>query len=345
MNELYEIKDIAYKNSMKRTIINYIFSIDGKKQYNLFNNIKKDILENNIYDNLKLNKINYIDEIKSCIIDKNCNKIFMFININNLTPILYKGKPKNVKINIINEGYNSKKIEYHILNNETSFDQYILKKKNKKGFRIKLLNEQCTENYKKMYKNTYYEIENTYDNITKNLITHYKLILQLDNDKIITEGRLLLPNSISISLKNRSRIIIYANHIQVIVSKQKNETLDTFNNQIKDIMLYFKIIYELYCLENIYLDDIFNLRLYCDFHLFDSSLIYPINTNNKQIRFFGKGKLNIQSIHNVNDIINIVNEIKIIKNKSITIYKKLMNIDPFNSNIEDIYDLIDKEIL
>ncbi|AAG02797.1 DNA-directed RNA polymerase beta chain [Betaentomopoxvirus amoorei] len=348
MEELYSLINYAYSNDIKRTIVNFRFSIDNKIYKNLFSNFREDIIINNEYSSTKLNNIKNIVEVRCCYKNKN------IINLSLINPEIYKNiininnknnKKKCININAIKENENTQYLKYYLNNCNTSFDSFIKKKKEKKKTLIKLFNNDNVHNISNNTNHTrYYEIESEYNNLTSEVTIKYKIILEIINEKIITEGRLLLPNSISITVSNRSRIILYDNNkIQIILSKDKSENnMQDFNNICSNILKTFFSITKEYTNNEINEKHIKSLSIHCDFNYTNSILKYPIFFEDKKIRFFGKNKISIKSITSKSKLEKIYTYIE----KNICniqkLYDDIDNCDPINDPIDDINTLVNK---
>ncbi|BAO49550.1 DNA-directed RNA polymerase beta chain [Alphaentomopoxvirus acuprea] len=342
MDELYKIIKLASDNDLCRTIVNFRFSIDRDTHSKLYNNIQLDLINNNNYINLLFNKISNIREIRACFKTKKNNNSITFINPNYYYVNTKSTKDKNLHVNIIHNGINTNLLHDYLNYACTSFDSFIKKKKFKKKTLIKLFNANHVNSYS-MTQTRYHIIESKFDMDAKESHVKFKLILELDNEKIITQGRLLLPNSIGITLSNRSRIILYNNYkIQIILSKGKNETFTKFveftNNVLNTcfdiINIYTNILYTSNIIKDLYIN--------CDFNYRSDKFKYPVFFNNKHIRFFGKNKINIKTITNYDTINNILISIKNIEQELQYVYNNLESINPFDSNITDINYVINE---
>ncbi|CCU55716.1 VITF-3 45kda subunit (Cop-A23R) [Choristoneura biennis entomopoxvirus] len=348
MDNLYYLVNYAYDNNMKRTIVNFRFSINDNIYKKLFKNFRKDIINNDEYHKIKLNNIQNITEVRCCYKNKN------IINLSLINPKIYnniiknnnRNKKKCININIIKENENTNNLKYYLENCNTSFDSFIKKKKEKKKTLIKLFNnDNNTYNISNDTNYTrYYQIQSEYNNITSEVTIRYKIILEIFNEKIITEGRLLLPNSISITVSNRSRIILYDNNkIQIILSKNKSEyNIEDFGKICSEILeIFFKITKEY---TKITINDTFinSLSIHCDFNYINYILKYPIFFEDKKIRFFGKNKISIKSITSKDKLEKIYMYIKKNIYKMQKLYDEIDNCDPVSDSIDSINTLVNK---
>lgn len=292
MEDLYSLIEYAYDNDINRTIVNFRFSIDKNVYKDLFKNFRTDIICNDEYSKTKLNNIKDIIEVKCCYKKRNIINLSLInpLIYNNLDILINNKKKKSIDINIIKYNENSDKLKNYLENYKSSFDSFIKKKKEKKKTLIRLFNnDNGIYNISNESNRTqYYKTESEYNNITSEVTIKYKIILEIYKEKIITEGRLLLPNSISISTSNRSRIILYDNNkIQIILSKNKREnSTEDFKNVCSEILYIFFDIVKEYTGNIIDESKISSLKIHCDFNYKNCILTYPIFFNNTNIRFF-----------------------------------------------------------
>ncbi|CCU56312.1 VITF-3 45kda subunit (Cop-A23R) [Mythimna separata entomopoxvirus 'L'] len=344
MDDLDSLIYYAYNNNIKRTIVNFRFNIDYFIYEQTFNKFRNDIINNDEYEKTKVNNVSDIIEIRCCYKNKN------IVTLSLINPIIYKNTTNNVnkkkymKLNIIKKNKNTDRLKWYLETCNTSFDSFIKKKKEKKKTLIRLFNN--INNIQGISNETnftqYYETKTEYNNITAESTIKYKIILEVIKEKIVTEGRLLLPNSISITIFNKSRIILYAkNKIQIILSKNKCEdNIDDFrNNYIKILQVFFDLVKE-YSNYTIDSDYIKSLEIHCDFNYTDTIFKYPIFFKNNKIRFFGKNKITIKSITSKHKLEEIHKYINNNKHNIIKLYNEIDNCDPVNDPIDKITELI-----
>jgi len=345
LNELFETINLSIENNFNRTITNLRVQF-VKPDINtiLYNEIKSDIKMHNRYINTKLSNIKSISEIKLCITSKHSNKIITFINPNNIKcePVTYI---KNIDVIISQHGINSDILKNHLLKNKTSFDSYIKKKKNKNKKSIKLL--------KSTRHDSYAIINNRYNisEISKCAKTHEiniksMIIFEIYEDKIISAGRMLLPNSICILLNNNVRLIIYKHNdkLQLLLPKQKNNNMETFKYLITISLSFILELLNLYItpIEDI-LSHIYSVGMYIDFNYISDNVlsVLPINKYNN-VKFYGKNKLSIKSVQSYHELLEYINILKKYNNYWNKINKLLDDIpDPFSSQDNVLINLIE----
>lgn len=346
MEKLYELIEYGLSNNIYRSIVNFRFSINDGYD-NIYKSLQKNIMQGKTFNDLNLSKISDISEIRASFKDKNI-KIVSFMNpklYNDLDNNLKLRSQKNVQVNIIKSNHNSDKLKMFLENYKTSFDSFINKKKEKKKTLIRLLTVNDTNNdiNTRSYSTRYYNVNCEYNNLTSTVTMRCHLILEIYKEKIITEGRLLLPNSINISLDNRSRIIFYDNNkIQVILSKNNDiETYTEFKEMCQQIIEKCINICKLYSPINIPVNyDITNLCLHCDFNYYSELLKYPVFLDYKNIKFFGRNRLTIRSITNKADLENSYNYIIELINKCKHLNNEIDLCNPFQDKFDQIEKLI-----
>jgi hypothetical protein len=342
MNELFNLIEYAFKNDIKRTIVNFRFSIDKNIYAEAYRNLQKNIIKYNTYNKLKISNIKDIYEIRCCFKNKN------IMNMSFINPEIYNLDNDNkinknyIQLNIIKQNQNTDKLKYHLENCHTSFDSYIKKKREKKKTLIKLFNNNkfntiCSRSTR------YYVMESEYHQEISQIKIKYRIILEIYKEKIITEGRLLLPNSISITLKNRSRVIFYDNNkIQIILSKLNYENIYDFKDSCTYILNICYSIIHLYSGYKIDINSITTVHIHCDFNYHNIMFKYPIFFKNNKIRFFGKNRINIRSISSCSDLVNINQYINDKKDELLKLYKEIEYCNPFSDDISNIKHIIIK---
>lgn len=339
MNDLTTLFEYSEKLNLKKTITNYLFSFDNDNVYNNFYTYLIQELNNkNKFDSLKIEFDELeILEIKYCNTNKTNIKTFTFLNYNIFDEYIDKKrkKEKNINVHITDNSINSKKIEYYLYNCKTSLDQYFKKKRISNKSSIYLFKQNNNENSKyikdSMFKNN---IEINYNNENYEKITKTILNIYIENEKIICYGRMLLPNCISIILKNRSILNIYKNNkLQILPVKNDND------------IIFFKKIYKVLqtAIKKMYGVNISykNEKFHCDFNYFNKNIKLPIFIESeKNLSFFGKDKINIRNIKNIEQLKTYYNIIKKNIIQTEYIYNEMIQLNPFMDNAEKIINII-----
>lgn len=338
MNDLTSLFEYSEQLKLKKTITNYLFSFDNNIVYNYFYTYLIQELNNkNKFDSLQieLGELEIL-EIKYCNTNKTSIKTLTFLNHNNIDVTNNKRKKKkNINVRIINSSINSQKIENYLYNCKTSLDQYFKKKKIRNKSSIYLFKQNTDENSKYIQDSAYKNnIEINYNNKDNEKITKTILNIYIENEKIICYGRMLLPNCISIILKNRSILNIYKNNkLQILPVKNDND-IQFFKQIYKNIQ---NIINRMYKVNISYTNE----KFHCDFNYFNKDITLPIFIESeKNLSFFGKDKINIRNIKNISQLklcFEII-EKNIIKTKQI--YNEILCSNPFTDEENKIFNII-----
>jgi hypothetical protein len=339
MNDLNSLFEYSEQLNLKKTITNYLFSFDNNIVYNdFYTYLIQELNNKNKFDSLliELGELEIL-EIKYCNTNKTNIKTFTFLNHNNIddTDNNKRKKEKNINIRIIDGSINSKKIENYLYNCKTSLDQYFKKKKIRNKSSIYLFKQNTNENSKyiqdSMFKNN---IEINYNNKNNEKITKTILNIYIENEKIICYGRMLLPNCISIILKNRSILNIYKNNkLQILPVKNDND-IQFFKKIYKIIQ---NIINKMYNVDISYTNE----KFHCDFNYFNKDIKLPILIESeKNLSFFGKDKINIRNIKNTDQLKLCFEIIKKNIIQTEYIYNEILCSNPFTDEETKIFNII-----
>jgi hypothetical protein len=340
MNNLKNLHEYAENLYLKKTITNFIFEFNNKDLFcNFYDFLINELTTRKTFDSLDIKFNNdelKIYEIKYCDTEKFNIKTIAFVNEellnSSMIPIQHK---KNINITIIKKSDNSEKIKYFLCNYKTSFDKYFKQKKLKIKSSIYLLKRLNTsDNVKFSKKNLYKNVEINYDTKNNEIITKTIINIDIDNEKIICYGRMLLPNCVSIITKDGSRINIYKNNKIQIIPKKTNNNIQFFDILYKNLHNYIYLKYN----EHV---NFVNEQFHCDFNYINENIKLPIFVHNvKNLSFFGRDKINIRSMKTKYQLEKIFKEI--LTNNVIIgeLYNRMINIDPFTAPINQITDMV-----
>lgn len=384
LSEYLNLLNDIYTTGLERTISNFRIKFDKTIYDNLYIYLhSNDEFKNFISEDRKLDNVK---EIKTCIISKHEENTTMCI-LNPANIVIEKRKKrsnKNLNIIIKKNGENSELIRDYIKNNSNGFNSFLKKKNTKEKVSLAAYRKYVSYDEESIDIEKTMEYSTEYQKIKVNTCDKYfikkktiNLTLYITNDKIITKGgnkcslRTMIPNTITISLIDNSRLMIFNNGvIQIIPSKEKTEkTVEDFilklmrlyetlirvvlrfdNNvvSVKKKKLIKKVIKRI--LENkkyrIYKSIDYKIEsINCDFSYKDVDVIpFPIIDNKyfSKIKFYGSKNINIKGINNKHilaDRIKVINTI--IENYTLT-EKRLLSLENhiFEYDIEFIENIV-----